>query len=145
MAAPGIQLNSTNDFELFHPSIQEYVHGVEKAAASGDLAGAQAAFAALSKAAHTVKSLPGGHAGTPHSLVQSALEAAGAALKEGDLAQAGNILSGLRQGNPASSGTSQDSGQDAESAAAQNVAQDESGNDQGSSESASVPNLNVQA
>ena len=144
MAAPGIQLNSTNDFELFHPSIQEYVHGVEKAAASGDLAGAQAAFAALSKAAHTVNSLRG-HAGTPHSLVQSALEAAGAALKEGDLAQAGNILSGLRQGNPASSGTSQDSGQDAESAAAQNVAQDESGNDQGSSESASVPNLNVQA
>ncbi|MFZ0480590.1 MAG: hypothetical protein WAL71_15730 [Terriglobales bacterium] len=145
MAAPGIQFNTAISFDLFHPSIREYMQGVEKAAASGDLAGAQAAFASLSKAAQTLTALPQGQAGIPHSLLQKAIEATGAALQEGDVAEAGTILARLRQAAQDSSGASQDPGQNAEGSPFPSVEQVAPGSDQNPSEESASPNLNIEA
>src|SRR5208283_469769 len=123
MAAPAIQLNSSTSLELFHPSIREYVQGVEKALASGNPGASQLALASLTKPAQRAAGLPGGNAGTTNSLIQQALEAAGTALGEGDLAQAGNILSGLRQGMLGSSATAEDSGQNEENSAPPSTAE----------------------
>jgi hypothetical protein len=143
MAAPAIQLNSGTDFELFHPSIKEYVQGVEKAIASGNLEAAQLAHASLRKAAQTPAGLPGGQPGTPHSQIQQAIEAAGTALSEGDMPGASNILLGLRQGALNSSATAEDSGQSEQNSAPPSAAEGTDPAPDGASGAA--PHLNVEA
>ncbi len=87
MSASGIQLKAEPQVTYWHPTIQQYLHGIREAVMTNNLPAAEQAYARL------VKAVPAGGS----SAIASRVEEVGKALGSGDLAAAEQALGAVRQ------------------------------------------------